>query len=245
MLKLEKLSRHDLAIIFRSKERLFTPALITGLAFAIAFHLLFIFLFTVVAFPIPWNQTLLPPTQVEAQPLANLTSTTAHWNVSAAEISPVPLGKSSQPTLANTPYFLPMRPVELTQELSIHHPFLELEKHSYQPSFPFSTKKLPPLQLVISGLINQHDLIDDGLSEKFKSTASRLVTTDMRILFDVLVDRKSGKILWYNIVESTPLKTLNQLSEEVLRQMRFTTTHMVTSLAGSVEIHFHRDEESY
>jgi hypothetical protein len=234
MLKLEKTSREGIHIILRDKDRALTKPLWIAFSIACAIHLTLLLLFYITPFTYDAHQTVFPPIRAEAA------SETAESAV--ADIKPVtpsirglPNPRPSRPYPSDTPHFVMNRPLEhLTTPSSRSTNFNELETDIYEPTFQPLVKETPkPFFILVSGSLAEQTLQTDSLKER----ALPFVTVPTCLVYNVIVEGKTGTVFWFEPVQETNL-TLTNFAEKILRELTFDLDSTLAVVSGQIELHF-------
>lgn len=245
MLKLEKASRdRQFNVIMRDKEGFFSRSLITAFIFAASFHLIFVLVFNITPFKLQLSQVIFPPIQVEtgAKDIVVITQEEKKPFLTSG----LPTPPVSQPTLEVQPAFSTPQPLEYFKENHTqNNPFQRIENEIYVPVYS-PNKKMPsqnPIQVVVSGLIATKELLNNGVRETPPTLPKQAKKNpDLRTIFSVLVENKTGKVFWFEPLHQTQIPQLDLYAEKMLKDIQFTPetdaekTTYITS--GEIEIHF-------
>jgi len=244
MLKLEKTSPdRQVSVILRDKENLFTHSFIVAFSWAAGFHLLLLILFQVTPIKLRFSETLFPPISVETDTVSNDAIVLAEMALVPLVASDLPPFTSSTPTLTEHPYYLSLHHIEYLKETPrTNNPFEQIEKEIYHPRFtPLAKGILPPISVIVSGQLAEHPLILDGLTNKtvpVVPNSSLSAGKELRVIYQVYVEGKSGDIFWYEPKQVTHIASLDRFAETVLHDMRFAEDKASFVTAGEVELHF-------
>ena len=237
MLKLERASRQEgsVHLIVRDKERLITKSLVISFLITLAIHLTLMLLFHVDLFKIESGLSVFPPIQVETH-LSSKDSIIADTKQANQTIRGLPPLPSSAPASFTRPSFLPVRPTESNTAIyGRKTTFSQIEKEVYEPQFnPTERPSKMPFKIIVSGILAEYPLISNGLHDK-KLPSERIET---RIIYSVLVDRKSGKIFWMEQKQPVPYPQLKRFAESLLKDMKFDLKKQLTAVGGEIEFHF-------
>jgi len=244
MLKLEKISRdRQISVIVRDKECFFTRSLIIALAIAAGIHFLFLVVFNISPFKIRLSQIIFPPVQVEVDASPKDTAILAQVDTPKPIASGLPTQRPSLPIMHEYPTFLAAQNADYIKENRREgNPFLAIENDITSPSFPSGgNTSLPPLSIVVSGLLADIPVLDDGLKGK-KVPGIKASINQRRVVFDVLVEGRSGSVIWFQPVQLTENSTADRFVETIIREMQFHKgSYFVT--AGEIEFHFNENAE--
>lgn len=243
MLKLKRNSRDGMiSVIVRDKEFFITRPLAIAFAIAVGIHLALLGLFHVAPFSIVISSHVFPPTNVEAHNPSN-ESVVAEMNAPALTIRGLPDVPPPIPTIFSQPIFLTVRPVEFAKEThSAEMAFIQIEQDIYQPAFdPLMHLPKEPLNIVVSGILGQYPTLHNGLEGEDSKIPK--TDTDRRINYMVMVEGKSGKIFWFELIQPSHDKILDKFAENLLRGMRFDTDPNTLIVSGEIELHFNQGTE--
>lgn len=242
MLKFERGSRdQSINIIVRDKDRFMTRSLMYAFGLAVLYHLIFILIFHISPFKLKLSQVIFPPIQVEADSVKHM-AVLAHLDNQQSISSGLPPRESMIPSIQDSPGYTSRRPFEYAKEKYKQTPlFQRIESEVYQPTFSaykLNTREPPPARLVISGLLSEQVVLADGLENKrFPSKIGKGSENEWRIIYNVLVEGKSGKIFWFEPVEQTNIKAIDSLAVEILKDFQIIPTHDTYVVAGEIELH--------
>lgn len=245
MLRLERSSPEGrINVVIRDKEHLFTKPFLLALTLAIAIHLTLILLFQITPFSLGKYDRVLAPIQVQSDSLS-AESALAEWISPVQTLRGLPIPPPSHPMLLQQPKFLADNPITYTKiENSNKQAFLEIEQKVYQPEFTPMVFHPPqqPFLMRVSGILGNYELIDNGMKElhfpKFK-----LDTESTRVIFSVLAEGKTGKIVWFDFEEKTQSAALDKFAEGILRRIQFAKNLKSIFIDGKIEMEFNREKE--
>lgn len=220
MLKLEKAPNSSgLAIRMRERERLFEPRLLKALAIALILHCGALLLFQVTPFHLSSTFTF-PPVKVQADAPIQSVSALVISSIEEEVLMPPPL--RLLPTLDW---------ISLNQESTLvpsvvfnPHALESLEERIW-PKWeeePLALKlEEPRIQLTIAGDLAELPLVttDPLLNEMIPIALSG---SPISVAYQVQLDEKTGEIFWYERIESSAMTTIDQLTEKILLNLRFT-----------------------
>lgn len=229
-------------MIFRDKEHLFTQPFTVAFCIALGIHFVLFVLFQVTPFKIGVNDTVFPPTRVEAD-TPSRESVLADVVTIAPTIRGLPSAPVSGPMIVEHPQFLSMRPVEYSKaKSSSADAFTEIENQIYQPTFkPLVHLAKNPLVIVISGILSEQTLISDGTEDKSLENLS--LRAEQKVVYSVMVEGTSGKIFWYEPMQPAQEDSLDKFAVSILRDMRFRVSSKAIAMSGEVEMHFRPEEK--
>ncbi|MEI8366327.1 MAG: hypothetical protein WCF65_07900 [Parachlamydiaceae bacterium] len=242
MLKLERKSRDgQVNLLMCTRERLFTRSLIIAFALALGLHSLFIILFHVSPFKIRVIETLFPPIGVEAYPSINVdgSAVVAEVTTRPLSIQGIPIPERSQPVAAVHPLYSMTRPrVYGPGKDSADYPFSRMEKEAYFPDLVVTRKKnRVPVAIVVSGELAGRGVIADVADGSLQTVA---VSSELRVIYDVRVDGRSGKVFWFEPIQRANVPSIDRAAESMLRRMAFTKGTDTQVTDGTIEFHFNR-----
>jgi hypothetical protein len=243
MLKLTRNSHEGkINIIVREKEFFATRSLVIAFAIALGIHLGLWLLFHIAPFTILISNHVFPPTSVEADTPTN-ESVIAEMSLPMQTIRGLPNPPHASPIILPQPNFLSVRPVEYTKETNVtYDAFSQIEHDIYYPSFqPLLYLSKKRLKIVVSGILGQYTALINEFENKDKSIPK--FDIDQRISYMVIVEGRSGKIFWFEPIESAPSKEMNKLAENILLKMRFDTNPSLLAVSGEIELHFNQEAE--
>lgn len=244
MLKLERTSREGLInVTVRDKEFLFTQSFAFAFAIALAIHLGLMILFHVTPFKIGINETVLLPTNVEADPSFN-ESVVAEVKPTIETISGLPFPPPSHPVVLQHPSFLNFHSIDYyTIESSTHLVFDQIEKEVYRPLFnPLAGAQKQPLEILISGHLAQQELLSTGMNHKEIPPLPVLERDKRRLIFSVMVEGRTGRIFWIEQKQQTNNSLIDRFAKAILYDMRFAINPELV-LSGEIELHFNEEEK--
>jgi hypothetical protein len=243
MLKLERTARDQLNVLLNDKERFFNPPLLIAFALATFIHLLLFLIFQITPLTLRLNERIYPPMVVQVGPLINPAAAVMAATSPATQTKDhLPNLPPLRPVVPEVPTFTTIRYMdEIKQNLQEINPFSPIEKDIYAPPIlavkPPSTK--PNLAVIISGPLSSIPLVKAPL------LTSPLVfirgQAPLRVVYTVVADKTSGKIVWYTLKEPASNSQVNALAEKIMLDMQFAKNITGFTIDGEVELHFHNN----
>lgn len=243
MLRLERTAHHrQINIIVYDKEHFLNVSLLIAFAVATAIHLALFLVFQITPLTPRMNEQIYPPMIVDADPiLISGAAVLATPNFMSSFKDNLPPSHPLKPIFPRTPVFVSIRHSDsIKQNNTAINPFLHLEKDVYEvPLFALKREiDKSGMAIIISGPLSTHQLIKNGLSTvpiTFQNDHSR----QQRIVYSVVLDPPSGKIVWYSLKESSHSGLLDKLAEKILLDMQFARNNNAFIVNGEIELHFH------
>lgn len=245
MLKLKKSPKHcEVQIQFRPQKEFLDRYLIISLTFALSIHFVAGLLFHVQLFSKDQLETILPPTKtflqhIQGAPLEEIVSVKVNTEgrLTPAHLAP-PLSSPSLP-----PLLLSREDSISTFETLYQDLFLEIEKDLQEPylneiDIPVI---LPAVTLNFSGEIAEIPLhaLSDDMQEYFSPRTFASSKLDQkRILFDVQVDARNGKVFWYELEREKSDQANTLVAEKILKKISFETSPKYFVHSGTIEFIF-------
>lgn len=245
MLKLERVPHNtQVNVAVRDKKHLFTGTFLKALSLAAGLHLLIFVLFHVSPIKIRWNNTSFTPIMVES----DLTLPNDGLVIASANLNPKPRTsllepKPSLPILRDAPAYQAAGQMEFISEKNLlNNPFTGIEKEIYQPAFSPAQQSSPtqPLTVVIAGNLASKQLLGSGISQQIASSLPGLLKQreSTRAIYSVLVDGRTGRIIWIEQLQKTNHGKLERISETILENLQFAPDEKSFVTAGEIELHF-------
>lgn len=233
MLKLEKSTQFSgVSVRMRERDRFFEKRLLKALAYALLFHIGALFLFHVT--PFSFNSSFVfPPVTVNSE----LPSSTS---VAIATIDQSPADTELQPSLFS---LIPPLEMDIASKETLFSPSWALNPNAFDAfeqriwstwdSPPTAPWEEPRIQLAISGELARHTLVvtDPLLGEKqsiFKPAIPAYVT------YRVQMDEESGELFWFEMLQSSGFKEIDQMTEKILTNLRFAVDNSLESVVGTL-----------
>ncbi len=241
MLKLEKIVRsREVNILIKDPEGRFTAPLMKAFAIALGIHLALFSLFQITTLTYRGPSTPLPPTNVVAESSSPHVATLASTDLETQLDKRIPIREALEPKLHDD-LALSFQHFSLAhqRENRTNNPFESLEEEIlFPPSLSDLKTPLPPIQLIVSGTI-QNRLIAQTLTQSIPKLPQRAAEVERaRCVFSVAVSPTDGRIFWYEAIEHTSIKPLDLLAESLLKSLQFTQEPNQLVTKGTVEIHF-------
>jgi hypothetical protein len=95
--------------------------------------------------------------------------------------------------------------------------------------------------MIISGILADQKLLFNGLEDKPIHPFSKR-NDEQRLVYAIKVEGKTGKVFWYEALQSAQETQINAFAESVLRSMIFELNPKVVAMNGEVELHFYQEE---
>lgn len=246
MLKLERTAHNQhIAIAIKDREYLFTQPFQLALAIAIGIHLFFLLLFQITPIQFNFRPILFPPTTAEAILGSESGLIAAPLNEKIPAKYAFLEREDPKPHFQEIPHFHRARQMVAIQEKEkSENPFFTLEQEVYQPKFPphITPRHLPPISFVISGSLASKTLLHPLIQDLFLSPPVQEPFSG-RIIYSVLVEEKTGEILWYEAIQRSDTPSLNAFAEDLLALMRFEKQlKSPWMISGVIEMHFRENQ---
>lgn len=242
MLKLERKSRDgQVSVQFRDKEFIFNRTLWFALACALAYHFLFFVVFNVTPFKIS-VLTVFPLISVESDTLPKESAAIASDATAITSLHGIPFPKASTPPLPAHPQFLGMIPSEYIKESNVKDsPFYFVEAGAHLPEIAIPQRKAKnPVEVLVSGLLADKFVGNGDIDKQMLAALSRMPSPqDMRVVYNVRVEGKSGKVFWFEAKELTNNASIDALAESIVRNLAFAADASAFETDGEIELHFH------
>ena len=242
MLKLERKSRDgEVNLLINGNDSFFNRSLVVAFLLALGFHALFLLVFHVSPFKSGVIETLYPPVGVEADLPVIPDGVLAVADIGTAPLSlyGIPVPGFSQPSVPPSSQFL--KTVATTYSIEtdpLDNPFLSIEEDAYLPIFSVSVKKeRKPINVLVSGVLAERGIIFLGVDAKNSSSSViKEMKEPLRLVYDVSVDGRTGKVFWFEPKEPSRLAAVNRLGNEIILGMLFATGGNFVD--GTVELEF-------
>lgn len=242
MLKLEKdeISR-EIAIRLKPRDRFLNRPFIAALAMALALHFVPFMLIKIAGIRLDFPDLLLPPIVVDADPKG------IEEQNSAAEVIENTSAKRDQlepvPLAIEVPSFeriisLPTFSERLEVPPQDNH-FWEAESKALLALSEMLAPEiaLAKARIVLSGPLGERKLLkalfDSGT---IRGPSSQI--EEKRLLYEVLVEGKSGQVVWFSRIQELPRQDLNRKGEEILKSLIFEASAEELVIPGFIEIIF-------
>ena len=230
MLKLEKCSDSNIRIRIRKQESFFEPPLLKALGIALLLHMGALTLFHVTPFSF-YSTFTFPPVHVQSDVSIKGVSAQVYRPSMQDDMLPPPLtfippldwiSFSSESPLAPLTSFDPQD-------------FQTLEQQIW-PKWqePLLTKlEEPRIQLTISGdLANIPLARRDSLLNQMQPLSSH--DSAAYVTYQAQLDERTGEIFWYERIESSGVKAIDQCTENILLNLRFTPPNNQIPILGTL-----------
>lgn len=242
MLRFEKSNRKQTLFVFvRHQEKFFSKPLVIAFGIAFSFHLLLVLTFHITPFILPGGDTVLPPVHVVADSSADGSGTVAYIDQSIQWIRGLP---PPTPTLnrAQQPVYTMHHPVTWKEGQPIDYAlFAQLEKSLYEKEFnPLESNEHTPFEMLISGILASLPLQSPVSPIIVPKHIASTIDHDIRVVFAVDVDGRTGKIIWFDPREKSGRAAVDKHAEKMLWQMNFAIDPNRVVTSGEVEFHYRK-----
>lgn len=231
MLKLEKSSQlSGVAIRIRERERFLEPRLLKALALALFLHLGGLALFHVTPFSLT-SSFLFPPVRVQSDQPDQSISAIATQSLQGTddEMSPPPVSLIPPLEFAYSPFESPMSP-----SFSFNpNAFDDVEKNVWPTWESPNSLHLeePRIRLTVSGNLAERPLLKKNpLLEEMQPLAKN--SSPAYISYRVQMDEETGELFWFELLESSGIREVDQLTEKILSTLRFAPDSTFKSIDG-------------
>ncbi len=230
MLKLRKTSQleNSIGIMMRDKEPYFTPALRIGFLIAISFHLLFVFVFHIVPFSLPFNSYVFPPITVETPLLQDGTAIAAAEKI--LQVSPdIPLRPLTELTKTALPISVAGPSLKLDPVLTDRNIKIERDLHTFAFG-PFRETTVPHVKVIVG----------KELADRYRPLEMAVIipSQDTRGVYAIIVEDRTGSIIWSEPISALTDPQLQRYAVKALQQMRFSVQENTFVSEGVIELHF-------
>lgn len=235
MLKLEKSSRlSGITVRLREREGFFEPRLLKALAVALFLHAGGLALFQVIPFSFT-SSFIFPPVKVQSDhPAQSISAVASSYPESVDE-------ELAPPSLSLIP---PLEIAYLPQNSTLS-PIVAFDPHAFRPleerlwpawDSPLTLElEEPRIRLSISGELAKHSLAaTDPLLSQMQSIHKS--STPAYVTYNVQMDEATGELFWFDRVQSSGTREIDQLTEKILFNLRFTPDQSGEPVIGN--IHF-------
>lgn len=238
MLKLEKpSSQAPCRISLHEKEKFFSRTLILAFSIAFAIHLSFIAVFKITALKFPWDNTLFPPIEVNAEAAFPQILISSDLDIPNKLLNQLPWPGPSLPEYPDQPTVSTIQPLEYIKENSLAaNVFSTIENEIYQPEYSPFVSPLPPLQIIVSGSLAEAKLLST-IPEIVPLMTGRQTTFQERLSYSVVVEVSSGRIFWVEAKQPVSF-ALEKFAEGILKNMLFSSNPTGSVISGEIELHF-------
>lgn len=244
MLKLERIHHHrDITIRLKGREPLWSRALTKAFGGALLLHFVGFSLLSIenpdCAQEIPMHAVMVEPDLGESTAAAegiNLPNGEEKEGITEHNLVP----------LCPFPVFSPIsfqavEKMEQSKELTVADDlFRSLEEKSFKPDNTHChfIGHYEPLKINISGQISNYPIQDDGCSFVVKQLEMKEPLALLTVTYRVQLDSREGEVFWFEKVEGTGKKELDQLAETIIRGMRFQKDQDLCFVDGSIQFVF-------
>lgn len=236
MLKLEKTSQlSGLTVRLREREHFFEPRLLKALAIAVILHCGALLLFHVTPFTFSSTFVFFPIQVQSDHPLqeGSISALVASYREENNELMPPP------PTVVPIPT---LNWISFPQESNLT-PALALDLHAFQsleerfwPKWqePLSLQlEEPKIQLSISGDLAELSLVStDSLLNQMQPISVH--SSPVYVIYQVQMDEKTGKLFWYERIQSSGMSEVDRLTEKILMNLRFSLPNFPEQVLGTL-----------
>lgn len=234
MLKLEKSSqRHGITVQLREREHFFEPRLLKALALALVLHLGGLFLVHVTPFSFT-SSFIFSPVKVKSDhPARTITAiATSHPSLSEDELIP--------PAISIIP---PLEIAHSPQESSLLPSLTPLNPHAFhaleERLWPIWESRLtlpleePRIRMKISGDLAELVMLETNphLKETIPINNS---SKPVYVSYNVQMDETTGELFWVERQKSSGIKSLDQLTEKIIFDLRFAPDPSLIQVTGTV-----------
>lgn len=247
MLRLEKKRHHEITVFLRDKERVFNRTFLYAFGIALGMHLFAVLIFHIHPF-ISLGDRILPPTMVEidSNGMEDLNSGALAVIEQEGGFKPYLLPRASDPKISMKMSPPPVLQVEYVASKNVlSHSFSSIEEDwSYLVQSDASEqKRQEPIHVHISGKLADVPLVKNGSQEITTLQLDNLLPSESYLaVYEVQVDRKTGRIFWYTALHSDRLQTVDAWAERMLQQMVFQADPEAFVSKGEIEISFYAPE---
>lgn len=222
MLKLEKISNSlGLALRLRERDSFLNPQLLKALSIALFLHIGGLLLFHISPFQFS-SSFIFPPIQVQSDHSSQQAiSAHAILDMQEEEEFPFPPLRLLLPTIdwINAPLESALEPSLALNLNTLQH---SEEKNWPKWEFPLSIPLEEPLiQLTIAGDLAEYPLesYDPKLDQTHRLSEHSPLYHE--VTFQVQLDERRGELFWYERLQSSGIKKIDQLAEQMLLSLRF------------------------
>jgi len=243
MLKIEKDSIKDsLSIQYKKRDSLFTPSFVTALSIALLIHIIPLFLFDISSINLNYPSLILPPITVQIE---QSSSNNINANTTSSEIERRRLAKKKALIPPYSTIEFPKIDAYST-DLTIDLPLYKLDDLDHfdqiESSFMVNTENPiaiitthPEYEVVACGPLCDH-LIPINSPNTVSAIHSKIKKE--RLIFSTDVDKKTGKVIWFEKISGSNNNATLQHASEILKSLHFVFTKKNIISKGVIEITF-------
>lgn len=241
MLKLEKKHHQDIYIGIQKRQSLFTSSFYYAFAIAFGLHLVALGFFHVQSLFFS-DERILPFTQVDAD-ISNIQNSDSELTTYIEEarqqlyaLAP----HASDPLFPTIAKSHPLRHIEPSKKAADHmNPFAMIEEpqHLFTPP---ENSGLSPISIHVSGPLSE---VSFQNGHAF-SNKNNILQTD-KAIYDVRVERKSGKIFWFMAKQLPQNPQHNRIAESILKEIEFQQESEWVIGEGEITIFFEQQPKEF
>lgn len=233
MLKLERSSQSSsLTVRLREREMFFEPRVLKALSIAVFLHCAALLLFQVAPFSFT-SSHIFSPVKVQSNHQEQSISLVASTFSQEGEDELAP------PSISLIP---PLEASSLLQESTLS-PTLALKPNAFEKleeqiwpiwdlPLTFDLEE-PRIRLAVSGDLAEHSLIaTHPLLNQMQSI--HVSASPAYVSYQVQMDEATGEIFWFERLQSSGIKEVDQLTETILSQLRFASKNSFEWVTGNV-----------
>lgn len=234
MLKLEKSSQlHGLTVRLREREHFFEPRLLRALALALVLHLGGLYLIHVTPFSFT-SSFIFPPVKVKSDHPARSISAVAasHPNILEEELPPPAISLISPLEISYKPQESSLPPSHAMLDPHAFHTLEERLWPTWETPLALPLDE-PRITMKISGDLAEHPLLaTDPLLKKMQSISK--ISQPAYVTYNVQMDEATGAPFWVERLQSSGIKTVDQLTEKIVFNLRFAPDPSLAHVTGNV-----------
>lgn len=123
------------------------------------------------------------------------------------------------------------------KNLQMSNPFSQIEQRLAMPESgeKLSNEKIE-IAFHISGKLADHQITSRTIGEKTLEAIKNVSAGQYSVRYTTQVDGRSGKIIWYDMLQSTTSEDLDPIAEQILKEMEFQRQSDLFIVSGEVEI---------
>jgi hypothetical protein len=96
--------------------------------------------------------------------------------------------------------------------------------------------KTPKIKVQLAGYLSELEMEELKLPPLFFMNIPSSITDDFHVLFKVKVDERKGEIFWYTLQSSSQVDYIDDLSEEILKTVRFKPSRSGSIVEGEIDL---------